>query len=164
MARPAAAASFVSSATNRRRTCASARARTALRDAPLPFALDVAASTSKLPPQGSSAPRDRNGKEFRVGGIVRVTESGLKAYQVVPKARGSYDASTKAFVPDANAKYLVLPVGLRGAVTKVYDVEEISANFPIQVRFAPGENSDEEGYDPPVAFLMHFLPDEIECV
>jgi hypothetical protein len=42
-------------------------------------------------------------------------------------------------------------------------MEVISANFPVQVKFQPGEHV-EEGYDAPMPFLMHFLPEELECI
>jgi hypothetical protein len=32
-----------------------------------------------------------------------------------------------------------------------------------KVQFTPGENC-EEGYDPPVAFQMHFDPTEVESI
>jgi hypothetical protein len=109
---------------------------------------------------------DANGKVISLGIIVRVAREGLKAYQVPPKGKGSFD-SDKKFVPmPADSlrgfRSLKLPVGIRGVVTKVYDERQIGANFPIQVKFVPGQNTD-EGYDPPVSFLMHFLADEIEC-
>lgn len=121
-----------------------------LADAPSPFATSSA----------SAAIKDANGKEFKVGSLVRVAKEGLKAFQVPPKGLGYFDAD-KSFVA-ATSKYLVVPVGLRGLVTKVYDVDEVSANFPIQVKFEPGAYVD-EGYDPPLQFLMHFTPEEVEC-
>ena len=104
---------------------------------------------------------DKNGQEFVEGQVVRVCKEGLKAYQVPPKSKGTFDATT--FVPDDSLPYFVIPVGLRGVVTRVYDTEAISANFPIRVKFEPDELTD-EGYNPPVSFLMHFLPAEIEIV
>lgn len=109
---------------------------------------------------------DQNGKAFEVGAIVRVvTES--KAYQVPVKGFGSFNEDKEFVAAPEDAprgtKNLVLPVGMRGVVTKVYDIDDISANFPIQVKFMPGKNT-EEGYDPPVAFIMHFDTFEIECV
>jgi len=102
---------------------------------------------------------------FKVGGVVRVVAKGLKAYQISPQGYGSYDAD-KSFVPapdnsERKKKNLAIPVGLRGVVTTVIDLNEISANFPVQVKFEPGEHTD-EGYDPPVAFTMHLSPVEIE--
>lgn len=104
---------------------------------------------------------DKNGKEFAEGQMVRICKEGLKAYQVSPKAKGSFDASK--FVPDSSLPYLILPVGLRGVVTKVYDTESISANFPIRVKFEP-DVLTEEGFSAPVTFLMHFAPLEVEIV
>lgn len=110
---------------------------------------------------------DRNGQEFTVGAIARIAVDNLKAYQVSVKGQGSYN-DKKEFVPldtekTEKGRYLVLPVGLRGTITKVYNVDEVSANFPIQVKFEPGQHTD-EGYDPPVPFVMHFLEQEIEVV
>lgn len=107
---------------------------------------------------------DKNGKEFELGSVVRVCVDGLKAFQISSKGQGRYvDKIFVADVSDASNKYLVLPAGLRGTVTKVYDENVISANLPIQVKFNPGTNM-EEGYDPPTAFLMHFMAHELECV
>jgi hypothetical protein len=104
--------------------------------------------------------QDGQGRPITVGTIVRIAVDGLKAYQIAPKGQGSYNAQ-KEFV--AGSKYLVLPVGLRGVVQKVYDIDNVSANFPVQVKFEPGQHT-EEGFDPPTAFLMHFLEAEVECV
>lgn len=107
--------------------------------------------------------KDANGKVFEIGCDVRVVADNMKAFQVSPKGRGYFN-DQKEFVPVEEgppSKYLLLPVGLRGTVTKVYNVDEISANFPVQVKFTPGSGGD---YDPPVTFLMHFECDEIECV
>ena len=111
--------------------------------------------------------QDPNGKEYTVGATVRVGVEGLKFFQIPPKGAGHYD-DNKNFVqqreePENEKKSLKLPVGMRGTVTKVYDEREISANLPIQVKFEPGKNT-EEGYDPPVAFVMHFMAHELECV
>ena len=110
---------------------------------------------------------DPNGKEFTVGAVVRVCVEGTKTFQIPAKGCGSYD-DDKKFVPQKEEpkkekKSLKLPVGLRGTVAKVYDEREISANYPIQVKFEPGKNT-EEGYDSPVGFLMHFMAHELECV
>lgn len=110
---------------------------------------------------------DKNGDSISVGCVVRVAAENLKAYQVPAKGYGKFNEN-KEFVPataggERETKSLLLPVGLRGVVAKVYNVEAVSSNFPIQVKFTPGENTD-EGYDPPVAFLMHFGSREVECV
>lgn len=107
---------------------------------------------------------------FKVGSVVRISKPGLKAYQVAPSGYGSYD-DDKQFVPldqqddkvERKRKNLQVPVGLRGVVTKIYDNEDLSANFRIQVKFEPGEHT-EEGYDPPVSFLFHLSDRELEVV
>ena len=120
----------------------------------------MAATTSS---ESAVTLQDFNGKDIAMGCIVRVSAKGLKAFQIQPKGRGSYDAA-KAFVADSDSKYLVLPEGLRGKVTKTYnDMDEVSANFPVQVKFMPDQETD-EGYAAPVPFLMHFTVDEVECV
>eukprot|EP00527_Entomoneis_sp_CCMP2396_P006139 CAMPEP_0198143950 /NCGR_PEP_ID=MMETSP1443-20131203/11964_1 /TAXON_ID=186043 /ORGANISM="Entomoneis sp., Strain CCMP2396" /LENGTH=195 /DNA_ID=CAMNT_0043807259 /DNA_START=211 /DNA_END=798 /DNA_ORIENTATION=- len=105
---------------------------------------------------------DANGMEFAVGNVARVCKKNVKAYQVPKSGKGSFNKN-KEFVPDEESKYLILPVGLRGIITKLYNVEEVSANFPILVKFVPGELTD-EGYSTPVKCLMHFSPNEVECV
>jgi len=104
---------------------------------------------------------DKNGQEFTEGRVVRICKAGLKAHQVPSKGKGSYDGTT--FMADPTTPYLILPVGLRGVVTRVIDTKAVSANFPIRVKFEPDVET-EEGYSAPVPFLMHFLPQEVEIV
>jgi hypothetical protein len=84
------------------------------------------------------------------------------------KGMGSFN-ELKEFVPASGdggraKNCLILPQGIRGVVTKLYDKNSsLSANFPVQVKFSPGEYTD-EGYDPPVPFVMHFGLREIEAV
>jgi len=110
----------------------------------------------------------KNGKTIAVGSIVRVTVSNLKAYQVPAAARGTFNED-KEFVPAPEGasrafQNLLVPVGMRGVVTKITNkATSLSANFPIQVKFSPGENVD-EGYDAPVSFVMHFGVNEVEAV
>ena len=116
---------------------------------------------------GDNSKKEEPLAKFEVGAVVRIVAKGLKAYQVKPKAYGSFD-SDKKFVPapkegDRVTQNLALPVGLRGVVSKVYDDEDVSANFPIQVKFVPGEHVD-EGFDTPVPFLSHFSSEEIDVV
>lgn len=106
---------------------------------------------------------DINGKDIKVDTVVRVAVEGLKAYQVNPKSGyGSYN-DKKEFVYNAEKPYLELPKGLVGVVTRVYDVDVIGANFPVLVKFTPGQHT-ESGFDTPVVFTMHFLAEEVECV
>jgi hypothetical protein len=113
--------------------------------------------------------KDSQGNEIVVGTVVQIIVPGLKAYQVKGKGFGVFEQGT--FVPleisdstERRAKNLLLPVGMRGVVTKVYDVEgTVSSNLPVQVKFTPGEHVF-EGLDPPVLFSMHFDPSEIVAV
>eukprot|EP00542_Grammatophora_oceanica_P022011 CAMPEP_0194033402 /NCGR_PEP_ID=MMETSP0009_2-20130614/6118_1 /TAXON_ID=210454 /ORGANISM="Grammatophora oceanica, Strain CCMP 410" /LENGTH=175 /DNA_ID=CAMNT_0038674095 /DNA_START=123 /DNA_END=650 /DNA_ORIENTATION=- len=127
----------------------------------------VASSASS----SSISVKDSAGTEITVGSTVRVAVPDLVGYQVKSKYYGSFDESTKAFVPlevDSKSaprkeRCLKIPVGIRGTVKKIYDAEKLSPNLPIQVKFTPGE-ATEEGYDPPTKFLMHFAANEIEVV
>jgi hypothetical protein len=100
---------------------------------------------------------------------VRVVVSGLKAYHVQPKGFGTFREEDGTFVPAEQGgargtKNLQLPVGLTGIVTKIYDEENhVSANHPIQAKFTP-DAPHVEKYNPTVPFLMHFSPEEVECV
>lgn len=112
---------------------------------------------------------DKNGKAIQEGSVVRLAVENIKALQVPASGYGAFNEK-KEFVPapadgKRETKGLVLPVGLRGVVSKVYVKGSLSANFPIQVKFAPGEKggNTDEGYDSPVAFVMHFGPNEVEC-
>ena len=105
---------------------------------------------------------DENGKEITVGNIVRIAMKDIKAYQVPKSARGSFNV-LKEFVMDESLPFLILPVGLRGEVVRVYNIHEVSANFPISVRFQNDKHT-EEGYRAPSTFIMHFRHDEIECI
>ena len=137
------------------------------------FEIDADFKPEKMGGNGESNNKKEDEEDpitkFEVGAIVRVATKGLKAYQVSPKAYGSFDPDNKVFVPaptenrDRATQNLQLPVGLRGVITKIYNDEALSANFPIQVSFVPGEHVD-EGFDTPVQFVAHFSPEEIELV
>ena len=129
---------------------------------PLLFALAASSNPIAVNTETQFSHQDKNGKDISVDSIVRVAASGLKAYQVNKAGFGSYN-DKKEFVYNSQSMYLIIPEGLRGKVTRVYDEDVIGANYPILVKFIPGELID-EGYDVPFAFTMHFLPDEIECV
>jgi hypothetical protein len=112
--------------------------------------------------------KDIKGNELKVGSIIKVATAGLKAYQVNLKGQGSF--LDGKFIPSPEGptprgrRNLELPVGMRGIVQKLYDVDDVSANFPVQVKFEPGKYNDDEGVDPPISFLMHFATSEIEAV
>jgi hypothetical protein len=108
-----------------------------------------------------SVVKDGKGTTILVGSVVRVISDQCRAFQVNQKFRGAYDATTKEFVPNDASKFLALPVGMRGVVTKVYNIDVVSANFPIRVKFTRGSNV-EEGFDPPTDFVMHFELHEVE--
>ena len=106
---------------------------------------------------------DVNGKRVAVGMVVRMCKDGLRAFHVAKTAKGNFN-DAKDFIADETMNYLELPVGLRGVVTKVYEHEhEVSANFPIQVKFEASQYI-EEGYDSPGKFLMHLDSAEVEIV
>lgn len=111
--------------------------------------------------------KDSKGNDLKVGSIVKVVAAGLKAYQVNAKAHGSFIDGKFVSAPEGptprGKKNLELPVGMQGVVAKLYDVEDVAANFPIQVKFQPGKYND-NGFDPPIAFLMHFTESEVEAV
>lgn len=106
---------------------------------------------------------DKNDVPIRVSSVIQVIKPNLQAHQVPPKGYGMFDDESGEFIPSNDKKTLTIPVGMTGVVTKVYNNAEISANFPIQVKFVPGA-FPETKFDPPVPFLMHFLPTEVECV
>jgi hypothetical protein len=119
--------------------------------------------------EATTSIKDSKGNDLKTGSVVMVTAEGLKAHQVSTKGHGTFVDGN--FVPTIDddglpkgRRYFELPVGICGAVTKVYDVDDISANFPIQVKFQPGKYNEETGFDPPVAFLMHFSISEVELV
>lgn len=110
---------------------------------------------------------DRNDNEFQVGCIVRVNSSTKKAFHVSKKAYGYFNEE-KEFIPCVDAtertdRCLLVPEGLRGTVTRIYDINDLSTNFPILVKFVKGENV-EEGYSSPQTFTMHFDTTEVDVV
>ena len=117
--------------------------------------------------QSSSKIVDKNSIAFVEGCTIQTTKS-IKAFQVAASGRGSFDGST--FVPleetddtPRNDKCLIMPVGFRGTVTRVYDVDEFDANHPIIAKFMKGDAMGGE-FEPPITFLMHFDENEVEVV
>jgi hypothetical protein len=102
---------------------------------------------------------------FAVGSLVSVSKKGLKAFNIPPAACGSFDKTTKMFVPSEETnpgnKYLILPVGLQGEVVRVID-PTISAKHSIQVKFEAGQQPD--GFDLPAGFSYHFATDELALI
>jgi hypothetical protein len=110
---------------------------------------------------------NKNGEELTVGCVVQISVPDLRAFQVPSKGYGHFEDGT--FVPlviesstPRASKSLVLPVGMRGIVTKVYDPDgTLSVNLPVQVKFVPDAYP---GANPPISFLMHFETNEIEKI
>lgn len=121
------------------------------------FMNDLFQEEISKPEPTKSALKDPNGTRFETGSIVRVIKNDLEAFHVISK--GTFNEN-KEFVE--GGKSFVLPVGLRGTVTRVYDPSEISAAFPIQVKFTPGEHAAE--YDTPIPFIMHLETSEVEII
>lgn len=117
--------------------------------------------------QSSSKIVDKNSIAFVEGCTIQTTKS-IKAFQVAASGRGSFDGST--FVPLEETddtpradKCLIMPVGFRGTVTRVYDVDEFDAIHPIIAKFMKGDAMGGE-FEPPFTFLMHFDENEVEVV
>lgn len=115
---------------------------------------------------------DANGKVFSPGAVVSIApNTKVKAYQVPKDAFGSFDPQGR-FVPvdESNLSHgtscLVLSVGLRGEVVRVYNVNEWDRTHPILVKFKQGRDREEGegGFVVPKTFMMHFDADEIVVV
>jgi hypothetical protein len=108
---------------------------------------------------------DQNGRELIPGCIVRLVKP-MKAFHVQKSGK---ILENKVFVPSPDneppgTRCLELPLGLRGLVSQVYDVNNHDASQPIVVKFSPGLYCGEEGFDTPVSFTMHFESSEVEVV
>lgn len=129
--------------------------------------------TQETEAESKSALTDSNDNVFTVGCTVRVCKPDLHMHQVGSKATGLFDESG-IFVADPSLRYLALPIGLQGTVTKIYKNSEnkLSANFPIRVEFRPAVKGDGESskmqearnLDPPSRFTAHFATNEVDCV
>jgi hypothetical protein len=104
--------------------------------------------------------RDVNDNVITVGCVVKVIAENLKAYHVPPGGYGKFQGGK--FHPDPLQKFMAIPVGLKGVVTKVYNVQDISAQTPIQVKFEPNDDDDE--IQSPMVFQMHFHTYEVQVV
>jgi len=113
---------------------------------------------------------DGNDVEFTQGCTVKI-KKGMKAYQVPRKGAGSF-ADDNSFVPldwDTEGgvprieRCLVMPEGMRGVVSRVYDLDEFDASQPIVAKFVADDAAGGD-YASPVTFFMHFDTHELEVV
>ena len=112
---------------------------------------------------------DINGKEISVGSLIAIasTSNPIKAHSVHESNYGQFDPISQEFIPQDKSTMtratscLVLPVGLRGEVTKIYNTNEWDRTHPILVNFKTGEES---GYNLPKAFSLHVDANEVEVL
>ena len=115
---------------------------------------------------------DANGKAFSPGVIVAIAPNArVKAHQVSKDAYGSFDPDNRNFIPadetnsSRSTSCLILSEGIRGEVTKVYNVNEWDRAHPILVEFKEGVDRDDgDGFIVPKSFAMHFSANEIIVV
>mmetsp|Transcript_31855 Transcript_31855/g.51972 ORF Transcript_31855/g.51972 Transcript_31855/m.51972 type:complete len:184 (-) Transcript_31855:123-674(-) len=115
---------------------------------------------------------DANGKVFSQGATVAIAPNrSLKAYQVPKSAYGSFDPSSREFIPqdETNAtrgtSCLILSEGVRGEVKTIYNANEWDRAHPILVKFMAGEDREGgAGFDVPKPFTMYFDATEVEVV
>ena len=110
---------------------------------------------------------DANGNAITVGQKVTVVSNNVKAHHVAKSLHGSFDSTTKQFLPQdeanktRNTSCLLLPEGLRGEVITVHDTNAADRPHPILVKF--GEDED-DGYSLPSGFTMHLGANEVMVV
>ncbi len=110
---------------------------------------------------------DAKGNAITVGQKVTVVSNNVKAHHVAKSLHGSFDSTTKQFLPQdetnktRNTSCLLLPEGLRGEVITVHDTNAADRPHPILVKF--GEDED-DGYSLPSGFTMHLGANEVMVV
>ena len=110
---------------------------------------------------------DANGNAITVGQKVTVVSNNVRAHHVAKSLHGSFDSTTKEFLPQdeanktRNTSCLLLPMGLRGEVITVHDTNAADRPHPILVKF--GEDED-DGYSLPSGFSMHLGAHEVMVV
>jgi len=114
----------------------------------------------------TSQHKDHKDNLFQIHSCVKIITPNIKAFHVSSKGFGSFSQDSTSFIPaPENAvrkdKCLVLPIGLIGKVTQIYDSIDSDSSLPLQVKFTPGESGT---YDVPVAFTMHLDTSEVEVV
>jgi hypothetical protein len=156
--------------------------------------VDDAATTATTTAQEEMVQTDINGQTFTPGRTVSVVTDSIHAHSVPKSSYGTFHVTTGEFIPrDAGTDNdnttdggggtttsttrktacLVLPLGLRGIVERVYDTNTWDRARPIVVKFNMGYDrtiAEEEGrgsdvrYNIPKEFRMHFDATELEIV
>jgi len=109
---------------------------------------------------------DPNGQVFLLHSTVKIITPNIKAHHVSSKGFGTFSEDSKTFTPasenaERKDRCLVLPLGLMGKVTQIYDSGDSDSSLPLQVKFTPGQSG---AYDVPVAFTMHLDTTEVEVI
>lgn len=112
--------------------------------------------------------KDVNGNAITIGQKVAVaTHNKIKAHHVAKSLYGSFDSTTKQFIPQDEANKsrstscLLLPEGLRGEVITVHDTNAADRPHPILVKFGADDGDRVDGYSLPSAFTMHLGAHEV---
>jgi len=115
--------------------------------------------------------RDANGNAITIGQqVVIATHNKIKAHHVAKSLHGSFDSTTKQFIPQDEANKarstscLLLPEGLRGEVIAVHDTNAADRPHPILVKFGADDEDRIDGYSLPSAFSMHLDANEVFVV
>jgi hypothetical protein len=114
--------------------------------------------------------KDANGNVIAIGQKVAiVSHNNVRAHHVAKSSYGSFDSTTKQFLPQDESTLtrktscLLLPEGLRGEVRNVYDTNEWDRAHPILVEFGSDEDRN-DGFSLPNTFTMHVGAKEITVV
>ncbi|KAL7454811.1 hypothetical protein ACHAWC_006413 [Mediolabrus comicus] len=101
--------------------------------------------------------------------VVIVSHNNIRAHHVSKSSYGSFDATTKQFIPQDESTLtrqtscLLLPEGLQGEIVNVYNTNEWDRAHPILVKFGLDEERN-DGYSLPSSFTMHVDAKEIMVV
>ena len=144
--------------------------------------VDDDANTTTSTAQEEMVQTDVKGHTFITGCTVSVITDMINAHSVPKTSYGTFHSTTGEFIPrDDNdntatdvvkntrkTACLVLPIGLRGTVERVYDANTWDRARPIVVKFSMGyDRTEEDGglrYNIPKEFRMHFDATELEIV
>jgi hypothetical protein len=113
---------------------------------------------------------DVNGNTISPGQRVAiVSHNNIRAHHVSKSSYGSFDATTKQFIPQDESTLtrqtscLLLPEGLQGEIVNVYNTNEWDRAHPILVKFGLDEERN-DGYSLTNPFTMHVDAKEIMVV